>query len=230
MKALPLLSAVLLAVALHAQPTPPEVDAGTDRPGGDFRNFDLSQPNPGLCQTACTNDQQCRGWTYVKTGFQGPQARCWLKSNIPDPTGNACCTSGLFNLLKEIASCLSISNTQSNASAACVQPGGRDLGKAGKTFREGDKVMILVRYVRLPPGPKELVAIYSRWENGKFVHFANSKEVLKFDAKGSTWSYWFPALYTKPGRYRISVSLSRATIANGQADGQVEYCINCAVE
>jgi uncharacterized membrane protein len=66
-----------------------------DRPGGDYNNFDLAADNPNLCKEACQNDRsQCKAWTFVKAGFQGPKPRCWLKNTIPPAFINNCCTSG----------------------------------------------------------------------------------------------------------------------------------------
>lgn len=70
-----------------------EVD--TNRGGADYRNFDLAEARPELCRDACANDPQCRAFTYVKPGFQGPRARCWLKNSAPNGTSNACCISGV---------------------------------------------------------------------------------------------------------------------------------------
>src|SRR5262245_31326996 len=69
-----------------------------DRPGLDYRNFALPDARPDLCQQACGNETQCKAYTYVKPGLQGPQARCWLKSGVPNPVPNACCVSGALNV------------------------------------------------------------------------------------------------------------------------------------
>ncbi|WP_164712231.1 PAN domain-containing protein [Methylobacterium currus] len=69
-----------------------------DRPGLDYRNFSLAQADPGLCLNACDGEAQCKAWTYVRPGVQGPQARCWLKSNVPPAVANSCCTSGAKNM------------------------------------------------------------------------------------------------------------------------------------
>jgi hypothetical protein len=66
-----------------------------DRPGMDFKNFDVASEDPGICESACNNDQRCKAWTYVRPGVQGSKARCWLKSGIPPLRSNACCTSGI---------------------------------------------------------------------------------------------------------------------------------------
>ncbi len=74
------------------------VEPNRDRPGMDYRNFDLSEARPELCQTACESDPRCKAYTYVKPGVQGPQARCWLKSGVPNAVANECCISGVKNV------------------------------------------------------------------------------------------------------------------------------------
>jgi hypothetical protein len=71
------------------------VEYSIDRPGLDYKNFDLAKADPNLCLTSCAGEAQCKAWTYVNPGVQGPQARCWLKSSVPSPTANACCDSGV---------------------------------------------------------------------------------------------------------------------------------------
>ncbi len=65
-----------------------------DRPGMDYQNFDLPSANPSLCENACDDDPNCKAFTYVRPGYQGSSARCWLKSGIPDAVPNSCCISG----------------------------------------------------------------------------------------------------------------------------------------
>jgi hypothetical protein len=71
------------------------LEENTDRMGMNLRSFDLSSPDPLLCQQACAEDANCRAFTYVKPGYQGANARCYLKSGIPDATNNECCISGV---------------------------------------------------------------------------------------------------------------------------------------
>jgi hypothetical protein len=67
----------------------------TDRPGGDYRNFNLNG-GADACRDTCSREaQQCRAWTFVKAGIQGPSARCWLKNVVPPVRANPCCTSGV---------------------------------------------------------------------------------------------------------------------------------------
>lgn len=77
----------------------------TDRPGMDYKSFDITDPDfsqvaletrPTLyCEKPCISDPQCKAWTYVKPGIQGPRARCWLKSGVPEAVKNDCCVSGV---------------------------------------------------------------------------------------------------------------------------------------
>jgi len=73
------------------------IEYGIDRPGSDYKNFDLSEENPIVCKQACDNDEKCKAWTYVKPGYQGPYPKCWLKSNIPNATKNLFTVSGIKN-------------------------------------------------------------------------------------------------------------------------------------
>lgn len=70
------------------------MEIGTDRPGMNYRNFDLERNHPALCERECLEDPACQAWTYVKPGIQGPKARCWLKNGIPAAVKNPCCVSG----------------------------------------------------------------------------------------------------------------------------------------
>ena len=81
------LCAFLLQPALAVEPN-------TNRPGNDYRDFDLASADPTLCEKACADDAQCLAWTYVKPGIQAEAARCWLKNPAPDPVAEDCCVSG----------------------------------------------------------------------------------------------------------------------------------------
>jgi len=80
------------------------VEINTDRPGLDYKNFNLPYPDYRLCQNACNEDPKCKAWTYVKPyTIQGPQARCWLKGSIPNKTRKNCCISGIKHVSKSNA-------------------------------------------------------------------------------------------------------------------------------
>ena len=74
-------------------PLPQEFNANL--PGSDYDNFDLSSADPSLCADACAKDSRCKAYTYVKPGYQGNNARCWLKDSVPRKTTDDCCVSGV---------------------------------------------------------------------------------------------------------------------------------------
>jgi len=70
-------------------------EVNVDRPGRDYRDFDLGGPRFELCRDACANDSDCKAFTYVKPSYQAANARCWLKSGAPKPAPSDCCISGV---------------------------------------------------------------------------------------------------------------------------------------
>lgn len=97
------LAGLLLAVAplvwqgpAHAQSA--GFQPNVDRPGLDYRSFDLSG-GPTTCQSTCRGERGCRAWTWVRAGVQGPSPRCWLKNSIPQAVRNSCCTSGIVQII-----------------------------------------------------------------------------------------------------------------------------------
>jgi PAN domain-containing protein len=84
-----------ISVTASAQDRPRE---NTDRPGNDFRNVAL-RGNSGDCLELCRRTRGCRAWTFVKPGFQGASARCWLKDVVPAAVPNSCCTSGVIRIM-----------------------------------------------------------------------------------------------------------------------------------
>ncbi|MES1206815.1 MAG: PAN domain-containing protein [Pseudomonadota bacterium] len=73
----------------------PGFEMNVDRPGSDYRSFDLPAPQPEICQNQCYAEAPCVAFTYVNPGVQGPNARCWLKNSVPPPNPNGCCISGV---------------------------------------------------------------------------------------------------------------------------------------
>ena len=82
-------------------PTAPPASGGgafeenTDRPGLDIARIELNTPDPQLCRRRCDDLDECRAWTYVRPGIQGPRAVCYLKSAAPPPKPSNCCVSGV---------------------------------------------------------------------------------------------------------------------------------------
>jgi uncharacterized membrane protein len=78
------------------EPKSGATEFGVDRPGGDYRHFDVAaDPGGKSCQAACEADDQCRAWTYVRAGYVGSSAVCYLKNRITRPARKPCCISGV---------------------------------------------------------------------------------------------------------------------------------------
>ena len=72
------------------------IEFSIDRIGGDYRRFDLPpDPSGKSCQTACEAEEGCRAWTYLRPGYGGPAATCYLKNHITRPQRRPCCISGV---------------------------------------------------------------------------------------------------------------------------------------
>ncbi len=78
------------------EPRTGAVEFGIDRFGSDYRNFETPPQAKGeSCAAACTAESRCRAWTYVRPGYQGASARCYLKSRVTPPRRRPCCISGV---------------------------------------------------------------------------------------------------------------------------------------
>ncbi|MGB8049280.1 MAG: PAN domain-containing protein, partial [Pseudolabrys sp.] len=64
--------------------------------GGDYRSLEITTDAAGApCKAACEADNNCRAWTYVRAGYIGGAARCYLKDHITRPRSKPCCISGV---------------------------------------------------------------------------------------------------------------------------------------
>jgi hypothetical protein len=78
------------------EPPSGPIEFGIDRFGGDYRSFDLpAGAIAKACQNACDAEEGCRAWTYVRPGYVGPAAVCYLKNRITRPLRKPCCISGV---------------------------------------------------------------------------------------------------------------------------------------
>ena len=79
------------------EPRSGTIEFGVDRNGGDYRHFDLPAADPSgkSCQTACEEEEGCRVWTYVRPGYVGASAVCYLKNHLTRPVRKPCCISGV---------------------------------------------------------------------------------------------------------------------------------------
>lgn len=75
---------------------PGPIENSMDRIGGDYRRFEItSNPDVEICKKACEDENRCRAWTYLRPGYYGPAARCYLKERITTPRRTPCCMSGV---------------------------------------------------------------------------------------------------------------------------------------
>lgn len=78
------------------EPRGGDLEAATDRFGGDYRAIDVkTEGGAEACRDACTEDNKCRAWTFVRAGYIGAAPRCYLKNKIPPPRRKPCCVSGV---------------------------------------------------------------------------------------------------------------------------------------
>jgi PAN domain len=72
------------------------IEFDVDRNGGDYRHFDVPADASGKsCEAACKTEESCRAWTYVRPGYVGSSAVCYLKDHITRPVRKPCCVSGV---------------------------------------------------------------------------------------------------------------------------------------
>lgn len=72
------------------------IEYSIDRFGGDYRNFETAPDAAGAaCSAACADNKRCRAWTYLRPGYGGPAAHCYLKDKITRPRHKPCCISGV---------------------------------------------------------------------------------------------------------------------------------------
>jgi hypothetical protein len=72
------------------------IEYSIDRTGGDYRNVETVTDAAGApCKAACEDEKRCRAWTYVRPGYIGASARCFLKDRITRPRHKPCCISGV---------------------------------------------------------------------------------------------------------------------------------------
>ena len=78
------------------EPKSGTTEFGVDRNGGDYRHFELSAEASGKsCEAACEAEEGCRAWTYVRPGYVGSSAVCYLKNRVTRPMRRPCCISGV---------------------------------------------------------------------------------------------------------------------------------------
>lgn len=70
------------------------VEAATDRPGADYRDYESNDADAAQCALDCAGDAKCKAYTFVKPA-QGKPGRCKLKERATPKVPGACCVSGV---------------------------------------------------------------------------------------------------------------------------------------
>jgi len=70
------------------------VESATDRPGADYRDYEMTDPDPSKCALDCAGDAKCRAYTFVKPAG-GKPGRCRLKNRPAAKVASGCCVSGV---------------------------------------------------------------------------------------------------------------------------------------
>ena len=74
------------------------IEFSIDRTGGDYRNMDVKTDATGaVCAQACESEERCRAWAYVRPGYLGASARCFLKEKLTAPRRKPCGCSASKN-------------------------------------------------------------------------------------------------------------------------------------
>lgn len=82
--------------AAVVEPTNGSLEFSIDRHGGDYKSMDVNADATGeVCAKLCQEDSKCRAFTYLRPGYGGASARCFLKDRITKPKRKPCCVSGV---------------------------------------------------------------------------------------------------------------------------------------
>jgi hypothetical protein len=127
-----------------------------------------------------------------------------------------------FPQIHQIQACLEIGNIKGAGDVTCIGEDGHDNGKAGKTFRTGDRIFILVRFRGLPVGKHRLHVFYFLVGRDGQERRKATKD-LTFTNRSEGWAYWFPAEFRQTGKWKVIV-------AEGNLQGVKRYCVNCPGE
>ena len=74
----------IAGIVVRLQYAEPTYEENSERPGSDYREFDLPNADPKLCQRTCIGEARCRAWVYRKPeGRTDHHPHCWLKEHVP---------------------------------------------------------------------------------------------------------------------------------------------------
>jgi hypothetical protein len=127
---------------------------GVDLPGQDYRNF--SARSYRKCNRTCSNEAQCKAWTFVAPGTPGAHGVCWLKHAVPPQQPNARTTSG--------------TKSQTRSESLVLTPGP---GTAGRLPR-GERTSVTTRDHRRSRAPAESTELAC--DNGRTYKLSTGNE------------------------------------------------------
>jgi hypothetical protein len=68
-----------------------------NRPGSDYSGIsDATAQDPHACAARCRTEPDCKAYTWVPPGIQGPNAVCYLKSAVPPQANSPGLVSGFI--------------------------------------------------------------------------------------------------------------------------------------
>jgi hypothetical protein len=70
------------------------LEAATDRPGADYRDYEVKDADASKCALDCAGDAKCKAYTFVKPA-DGKPGRCRLKTRAAAKVASDCCVSGV---------------------------------------------------------------------------------------------------------------------------------------
>jgi len=89
-----IISIMMFITPLYVKAAELDYELNVERPGSDYKGFDVIEGDPLVCKNTCSNDANCLAFTYVQPGIHGTNARCYLKGAIPSPVSNISMISG----------------------------------------------------------------------------------------------------------------------------------------
>ena len=82
-----------IAQYLNSRDGAMSTELSTNRDGGDYMSFPASSYD--VCRSACSEQEQCRAYTFVNVTVPGGSGTCWLKGSVTAAHPDSTCTSGL---------------------------------------------------------------------------------------------------------------------------------------
>ena len=116
--------------------------------------------------------------------------------------------------------CLDIGNNTGVGAPTCKGDQGHDYGKAGHTFKKGEKLWILLRLKNLPTGNHVLTTVVKSYYQGK-ITVSTGIQRKEFSNNQIKWWFWFESKARDSGKWTEQIHI------DGEHLGYVEYCVDC---